>query len=374
MPDGDAPAEHFTHSLDLARTVHAERLSTFMEQFEVAARRARTTCKSNAIVSLFGGSSPTSIAARPDRGALLEVHGLLSELYTDVRTLEVQALWTAHAAACVRLHSYMHLLLSMEPTETPKLSFIAPEAAVAVEALRLTAELKPKGTVAEVLGDLRPALSTLARSLVDLVHSALLSGDASAPKGADTADRSQMEEMRCALQQTQEQAQQQLQAWSERCAAVEQHAAALAHRLSEGETAEEVREAARAEGVVAARGVEEQQARELAAAREVEVKLQGELEAMGRQLEAAGKELEAAELRASASAAETEEERQGNVGLRGQLQHLTSQLQQQGTALAQLEQRHAQLCSAHQALEQRSAGLALLEQQVGGVMAGNRPG
>ena len=345
QPDDTEP-ELSSVSFSQIRGAHLERMAAFMEQTEAALQRARTTCKSGFVASLFGASSSANIVQRRDRIAMVEAFSLLSELYADSCTLASEEAWHAYVAASLRLHCCLHLLLAEEAVGID-LSFIAPETARALHGLREACKHKPKGTVAEVVHELRAALPSLAAGVLDLLHSALLSDETRASEGEARQNgqlqqqqqqqqqhlQQQLEGAVGELRQTQSEQQQQERAYEERCAMADQQMAALAQRVREAEMQ-----------LAAAHAATESEA--------------------ARAAQASASALEAAVAQArAAAAAETraleeqlEQHRLGAATLQQHVAHLAA-------TLAGLEQNHAQLLSAHHSLEQYCQRAAQLEHQ-----------
>lgn len=351
----DLPEQPDKHGFADLRDAHAERLGAFMEQFDAALQRARTTCKSGLVASLFGARDPTNIERRRDRRAMIEAFSLLTELYADSRAFASEEAWPAYVAATVRMHCCLHLLLMQDEASNGglHLSFVAPETMKSFQALREACQRKPQGTVATVVGELRSAMRPLAADVLELVHVMLLS-----PLGATIGQQGdgeqlehlaqQLEGALRQLEQLHHERQQQERAYAERCAMTDEQLTALAERAHDAEARlasahaerkSDAEDAARASAsaVDVARAAAATEARleeELAACHATEAQLRREHDVARQELE---------------------QQRAAAATLQQNVAHLAA-------SLSQLEGSYAQLSTSHHSLEQYCARAAQYEQ------------
>lgn len=337
---------------------HADRLGSFMERFDAALTRVRTTCKSGYVASLFGASNPANIAQRRDRSAMIEGCGVLSELYADICAFASEGAWSRYAAASLRLQLCLYLLLEADAANTIQVSFVDGETLAAFRAVHEACSRKPKGTVAEAVRQLRTELAPLLESAVDLVHAQLLDNDAQSyirgePRGEGKSGE-EMEEALRALEHMQHVA----SSLEQRCNQAEESAADLSHRLREAEEqiassrASQQQYEASAQATEAAVEEAAARAREEAttAARAREEQLCSQLEESRRAADKLGEERERT----------LQEMQQHRVGATTLQQHAT----QLAETLSQLERKHASLLSAQHSLEQYCGRLSQLEAQM----------
>merc|ERR1719424_458502 len=153
---------------------YLEAMGGFMERFSQLVDTATGSCKPN-----FGMPSPSAakIRSRPDRQALPQAHRHLHNLHTDALSMASAATLPAFAAASMRLHQ--QLLLLLDDTEPPLGSpsaLVAHEDATALRALRVACTQKPQGTVTSVLQQARDALPESIAAQQRLVAAALAAG------------------------------------------------------------------------------------------------------------------------------------------------------------------------------------------------------
>ena len=286
-----------------ALQAYLEAMGSFMERFSQLVDTATGSCKPN----FFGMPSPSAakIRSRPDRQALQQAHRHLHNLHTDALAMASAATLPAFAAASMRLHQ--QLLLLLEDTEPPlgsPTALVTQEDATALRALRTTCTQKPQGTVTAVLQQARDALPESAAASQRLVAAALAAGGGGGGGGggvggggggfgggggsaALAAQARQLEaEMGATLEATLLQAgaasAAQLESQARRCEAAEKEAAGLATRLRELEAA-----AAAGEGEGAAAAAVASSQAELASSRQEVQALQATLQTSQAQEQAA---------------------------------------------------------------------------------------
>ncbi|KAL1521818.1 hypothetical protein AB1Y20_021469 [Prymnesium parvum] len=356
-PEGLDEAPPFRPLLE----AHTERLGQFMEKVEASLTRARTTCKSGFIASLFGASKPANIVQRRDRGLMIEAFSLISELYGDTCAYASQEQWPECAAASVRLQCCLQLLVDSEAYKKLKPAFVAPETTHAFKALHEACRRKPEGTVASAVYALRPSLPLVHESAIDMVHAALLQLRSQPPSEGRQADDTQprleeaLDELRHMhhvaeeLEQKRKQAEEHAAALTRRVQEAEAHAArsSAAHEQHEKSSVQASEQATKAAVDAAVARIRAEAAEQLAAA---EARSQSQL-AQGESVHA--------QLRHERDAA-LQEMKQHRIGAATLQQHATAL----ATTLSELEQKYASALSTQHSLEQYCARLSQLEQQV----------
>ena len=385
--DEEAAAELARVDDVLAR--HKDELADFMGNFEQLLERARRTCKRSA---LGFKASASRISQRSDRVALHAAHRRLAELYRDAQTYARPPVpqVSLYVAATLRLHALLNLLLRDNAAsvvdDEPLPSFLPSEELAVVADLRAQLCLKPTGTIAEVLAELRRALVPASATHRQLVYAALLAApsagteaDAGADVGASVALSEELRhEVALAIEHAQaahaahaagqaalSEAEGAIAEHTRARAAVVAEAERLAARVAELEEALErasaeprVDEAAARQATQVAAAAEEAAAAELAAAREaahaaqagVEEARQGEREAHAR----------AARLEEELASASHEARRASTAAAT-----LEEQVAALRSSMGALDEQHTTLQSAQPALQQRAALAAQLEEQEG---------
>lgn len=175
-------------------------LANFMQTFEELKDKASSTCKKSVFLGLR--ASETRVRQRADRLALLSAHRQIRELYLDAVSHACAERQHLFAATTLRLHVLLTMLLREPDTDTdapsqrlPPPELIPPDDVAALEALRTELVRKPKGTVAEVCGQLRSALEVPASAHLTMLYTTLMqtpagvaSDRAPSARDAPTAD------------------------------------------------------------------------------------------------------------------------------------------------------------------------------------------
>ena len=162
-----------------------EELGNFMTTFDALVERATSTSKG----SLFFGftASAARVRQRPDRRALRSAHVTIRELYHDAVSHACDERQHLFAATTLRLHMLLSLLLRQAADATapdsapcrPPPALISAEEAETLDQMRSECTRKPKGTIAEIVAELRTALEGPAASHMALLYLTL----AETPKG-----------------------------------------------------------------------------------------------------------------------------------------------------------------------------------------------
>ena len=164
---------------------YVEELGNFMTTFDALVERATSTSKG----SLFFGftASAARVRQRPDRRALRSAHVTIRELYHDAVSHACDERQHLFAATTLRLHMLLSLLLRQAADATapdsapcrPPPALISAEEAETLDQMRSECTRKPKGTIAEIVAELRTALEGPAASHMALLYLTL----AETPKG-----------------------------------------------------------------------------------------------------------------------------------------------------------------------------------------------
>ena len=194
-----AAAAPASRSSSTALEQYLDEMGEFMALFEREVERASRTCKKNA---LGFSASAARVRQRPDRRALGTAQRQLAEMYADALAHGSPERLTSFAAASLRLHLLLSLLLrepgaaAAGPTAVGLPSpaagqLLPPETRAGLESLHAAVWKKPKGTVAEALRELRGALEGPAASHLHLVIVALDRAASASPRadGAAAAHR-----------------------------------------------------------------------------------------------------------------------------------------------------------------------------------------